>query len=314
MMNANSGSLARPATVAWRPAPAPVRTVQPMARPRADMPLPGPANPTASPDRRQSLRATLNAECEAMLTYALTWGKKVVPELAEGLERLCSAAGDPTGGIATLIAAHGQLAELVAPAIPNTIMLMQSERRRHPLLHMFGPVRLVRYLLLSSALCLSAVCGLGGMTVINATNMSKSLFELHDWTAFAVNMFLIATAALGASFANLSIVSRFISTGNYDQKYESSYWIRMMLGMMSGVILGALLFDLIYNAEARNTPSSNELQAMTRIGLAFLGGYSAAQVQSLLDTLSATLGRIVPGSSPSPPTKKTSPPSADGAQ
>lgn len=258
--------------------------------------LPAPKK-AAAPDDLTALPGDIVRECQAMVVYATTWGKKIPNDLADRIEQALSRQGQGFEGLANLLRIHGDLAELVAPANPNTILLMNEERRGHPILHALGPVRLVRQLLLFAALCLLTLCGLSTASLIQAETLARSWLELDGLTELTVNLFLLSTASLGAAFANLSIVNRYIAHGNYDQKYDSSYWIRVMLGMMSALILGQILFDVVLKPESGAEGQSAEKIALGRIGVTFLGGYSAAQVQSLLDNLSAALGALTRGSS-----------------
>jgi hypothetical protein len=288
-MSAEDGLPTRPGALRWRP------------EARAALPPPKTAEPAAP-----RLPAVLAQECEAMAGYATTWGKHIPAELGGRVSRALLESPGGAQGLAELIDVHGLLTELVAPAHPNTILLMASEARVHPFLHALGPVRLVRQLLLFATLCLAMVCGLSGLKIIHSDILAKNWLQLEGWAALAVNLFLLSTASLGAAFANLSIVNRYIAHGNYDQKYESTYWIRVMLGMMSALILGQILFDTIYKPSPDRGEESLEMVALGRITIAFLGGYSAAQVQALLDNLSAAMGALSRGNQAPPPPRPSS--------
>ncbi|SRR5579859_7054897 len=291
-MSAETGLYPRSSALRWRPSP--------------------PRSAAAAADNTapamQGLPATLVRECEAMTAFATTWGKQVPPDLGGRVARALTQPADSAERLADLIEVHGQLAVLVAPAHPNTILLMASEAGVHPLLYALGPVRLVRQLLLFAALCLVMVCGLSGLKVIRISTLAQNWLEIDGWAALAANLFLLSTASLGSAFANLSIVNRYIAHGNYDQKYESTYWIRVMLGMMSALILGEILFDAIYKPAPGANGNTVEMVALGRIAFAFLGGYSAAQVQALLDNLSAAIGALARGNSaPHPPSTQPKP-------
>lgn len=247
-----------------------------------------------APDDLAALPQDIIRECQAMVSYATTWGKRIPADLPDRIEQALGRQGKGVGGLADLLRVHGDLTELVAPAHPNTILLMNEEKLRHPVLHALGPVRLVRQLLLFATLCLIMLCGLSTASLIQANILAKNWLELDGWTALTVDLFLLSTASLGSAFANLSIVNRFIAHGTYDQKYDSTYWIRVMLGMMSALILGEILFDAVFKP-GLSDGKSPEMIALGRIGVTFLGGYSAAQVQAVLDNLSAALGTLTRG-------------------
>src|SRR5207253_10305163 len=97
------------------------------------------------------LRQILQRECETMLHHALDQGKEVPAETAQKLAHALSApGGQPDGEIAQFVELtmlHGELSALVAPARGRTLVLLEDERKAHPRLYIFGPVRLVRQML-----------------------------------------------------------------------------------------------------------------------------------------------------------------------
>src|SRR5262245_31150697 len=88
---------------------------------------------------------------EAMLRYSLASGITVPASVVEVVERAerRRAQDDPKPPTAEelrrLVHAHSELARIVAPATPRTIMLLSEGRRSR--LAMLGPVRLVRQML-----------------------------------------------------------------------------------------------------------------------------------------------------------------------
>ena len=83
-------------------------------------------------ERADLLRAQLRRECLAMSAYALSTGKTIPPEAAEGLSLLEVKFGnDP---LTKLVELHGQLTVAVAPALPGSI----ADLYRHAARAKFG--------------------------------------------------------------------------------------------------------------------------------------------------------------------------------
>src|SRR5579859_5345105 len=130
-------------------------------RKNADTPpaLPAPDR-SAARDDPAALAQAIILECQAMVIYATTWGKRIPADLPDRIEQALGAAGKGMSGLADLLRVHGDLSDLVAPAHPNTILLMNQQRSVHPFWHALGPAPLVRQLLLFAALNLVILCGL----------------------------------------------------------------------------------------------------------------------------------------------------------
>lgn len=266
-----------------------------------------PLDERASSAALGQLRQGMQRECEAMLQHALDKGKKIPPETAERAGRAIAAA--PPGGEAAafveLAALHNALASLVAPASGRTLVLLEGERRSHPLLYVFGPVRLVRQMLAFAVAALLTASLLSALRTVDVANVAVGWFQLSGLDAISVLGFLLSVAAMGAAFSNLSTINHYIEQANYDPIFEGSYWVRIVLGLISGVVLGEILFDLLLKS------SANETQALTpageRVVLAFLGGFATAPVQRLLTNLSDAIGTLLQGrTAPRRPTQKSS--------
>ena len=233
-----------------------------------------------------------------MAKYALASGLKISPSLLNVVvaaeEQVTRAArpgdngtGDvawdkeQTDALARLAAAHAQLAHVVAPATPRTLLLIDRERSQSRLAFL-GPVRLVRQLMLAGVILL--VTFLVSALSSRVNNTSGDFFSSSGTTLLINQVFLLSAAGIGASFAALFRVNRYIANGTYDPKYESSYWVRFFLGLIAGVVLTALI------------PVQGG-RAFTRPLLALLGGFSASVVYRILCRLVDTLESLVQGDS-----------------
>ena len=249
---------------------------------------------------------TLQRECEAMLHHALDESKDISADTAQRLGHALSApagtSGDESAQFAELTVLHVELSAIVAPARGRTLVLLEEERRLHPRLYVFGPVRLVRQMLAFAVFALLSTCLLSTLENVNVNNVANGWFALSGRNGFSVLFFLLSVASLGAAFSNLSTINRYIEQANYDPTYEGSYWVRVVLGLISGVVLGEILFDLVTKLDVADTGAVRP--ASERIVLAFLGGFATAPVQRLLTNLSDAVGTLLQGriaTSPKPP-------------
>jgi len=263
-------------------------TVTPLLRAVSDHPHPTPVT---------RMRETFQRECEAMVHHALDESKEIPAETAQRLAQALSTAAAPGAGeaaqFAELTALHAELSALVAPARGRTLVLLAEERRQHPRLYVFGPVRLVRQMLAFAVFALLSTSALSTLESVNVDNVASGWFPLSGWKGFCVLAFLLSVACLGAAFSNLSTIARYIEQANYDPTYEGSYWVRVVLGVISGVVLGEILFDLVTKGELATSGSLKP--AGERIVLAFLGGFATAPVQRLLNNLSDAIGTLLQG-------------------
>ena len=263
---------------------------------------PSASDPTVTPFRPADERApaaagrlqlTLQRECEAMLQHALDKNKEIPADVAERAGQMMTGAGNDAAQFASLTVLHNELSTLVAPASGRTLVLLDQERCAHPFLYMFGPVRLVRQMLAFAVAALAITSLLSTLSIVNVDNVARGWFDLNGVDATGVLGFLLAVAALGAAFSNLSTLSRYIEQANFDPTYEGSYWVRVVLGLISGVVLGEIMFDLLVHADAAH--ASGLAPAGERIVLAFLGGFATAPVQRLLTNLSDAVGTLLQG-------------------
>lgn len=236
----------------------------------------------------------LFAEADAMARYALASGLRVPPSVLLAVAHPHGSrnpgSGPPSAGEATgaapsddavkrMAGVHQQLAQLIAPATPRTILLLSREKK-NARLRFLGPVRLVRQMMAVAIFSLATFVVTALSPDVN--DVSGDIFTSSGGELLVNELFLLSAAAVGAAFTALFRANRYIANGTYDPKYESSYWVRFILGLIAGIVLPALI------------PIEGG-QALTRPLLALLGGFSASVVYRILSRLVDTLESLVQG-------------------
>lgn len=263
----------------------------------------------------ETLHDQLQMACQAMVRYACANGMKVPPDLVEKLDSVVSAsdAGSPTAGAESggvdaaeaprrdgaaesrrLTQVHNRLAEIVAPATPQTILLMMREAEKKGIWAVLGAVPLVRRLMAVSVISMVAFVLVSLSPEVNGTGFD--LLNSHGWDLLLNELFLLAAASIGASFANLFQAQGFIKKGTFDPKYESSYWVRYVLGMMAGTILALLIPIEQIAPDAPSNPDfmgDNIIEQLAKPTLALLGGFASSAVYRILSWIVSALERVV---------------------
>ena len=265
-------------------------------------------------------------ECVGMAKYALSGGKAIPAAVAETIEAATEALeqerkpvasdtkapasgpaeGTPEGadasprravpssqnpGIRKLVAVHAGLSQIVAPATPQAILLLASHGAGSRVWSFLGPVTLVRRMMLAAIASLALFMG---MALFPEVTGDISFQDASSEDLLHNLVFLLAAAGLGASFAALFLVNRFIAEASYDPKFEASYWIKFALGLIAGIILAQLV-------PIGDTALHTEESAHTGIGrlakptLALLGGFSSALVYRILNRMVAAVETLVRG-------------------
>jgi len=186
-----------------------------------------------------------------------------------------------------LFFAHRRLSQIVAPATPRVIIYLQREAQSKSPLRFLGPVPLVRHMMLAAILCLVLLLALSLSPDVNLIEDGKSLLDPNaSGPVLLLNeLFLLAAAGLGASFAALFRANRYIARGKYDHRVNSCYWIQFVLGLIAGLVLAELV--PLSNASLQNYAKP--------ILLALLGGFSATVVYHILERLLEAAESLVCG-------------------
>jgi hypothetical protein len=229
---------------------------------------------------RQRVEQTLLHEVEAMVLFALGAGLNLPPEALATQQPQASDAPPPDAGtdpLVRLAELHLSLTKLIAPARGATLVLLDEQRRRYPVLNAFGPVPQVRWMLATAGLSLVLLLGTALSGSVNPENVSRGLLNLQGAQLAVVELFLVAAAAVGATLANLKRLNRYISDCTYDPRYDSSYWTRLVMGTISGVILSQMVFSALIGGDSptANTSVHSALSGFGQPILAILGGFSA---------------------------------------
>jgi hypothetical protein len=257
---------------------------------------------------RQRVEKTLLREIEAMVLFALGSGLDLPPEALAARQPLTPDTQPPdtqppgvlpsgTGAdpLVRLADLHLTLTKLVAPARGASLVLLEEQRRAHPILQAFGPVAQVRWMLATAVLSLVLLLGTALSGDVNPENVSKGLLNLQGTELVVVELFLIAASAVGATLANLKRLNRFISDCNYDPRYDSSYWTRLVMGLISGVILSQVVFGSLVAGDATSghNSASSVLDGFGQPILAIIGGFSADLVHDILTHLINVIGNTL---------------------
>jgi hypothetical protein len=256
--------------------------------------------------------------CKRMLQHALSSGISVPTRILTVLEPICPPSPQeappadkpdkPKLSLTQLGKAHAQLVKLVQPATPGALIYLAEQRakKRSSWLRFLGPVPLVRGLVIVAAVSLIALLGL---SLIKGVDGHLDWANECGWVLLCEELFLLASAGVGASFAALFQVSRFITRRAYDPQYTTTYWIRLVLGFISGMILAMLIPigpspaapEVQAASQAIQTASSavqlSGMAVFTKPLLAMLGGFSVTVVYRILNRLVTTVESLVTGES-----------------
>lgn len=247
--------------------------------------------------RELTIMDQLILECTAMSKFAFASGLDIPPKLIQMLEAYIHGKAPNLGksdddnvtncevtDIRPLIQVHERLANIVEPAKPRTILLMDMETKRAGRLKFLGVVPFIRRMMMATIVCLVMFILISLSPSINNEPNSWNLFESSGWALLLKEMFLLSAAGLGASFTTLFRANRFIVEGTFDPKYESSYWIRFSLGFIAGMILATLI------------PIEESVSAdFGKPLLAMLGGFSADLVYRIIARVIETLEALFRG-------------------
>jgi hypothetical protein len=248
-------------------------------------------------------------EAQAMVEYALDAGLKVPPRFLGTIEEFKDSGwlsppvmgssltssntneSRPAGGgnkeikdrqvLYQLVRVHNQLAEIVLPATPTSILYLAEERGRGKWLPALFPrsLSITRSMAIFGVLSLIIFCVL--LAFPNTFGDEKG--QLSPF--FDVLRSLVA-AALGASFLQLYQANTYIVARTFDPKYMSSYYFRFILGLMAGIIIAYLVPGL---------EGAGPGGGFTKPILALLGGFSASLVYRILFRLVDAAESIVRG-------------------
>ncbi|MCX4029778.1 hypothetical protein H0A36_16165 [Endozoicomonas sp. SM1973] len=264
-----------------------------------------------------TLQQDILIECKAMMQYAFASGLKVPANLAASLEAyeleslqfndqttdspqmelIDNTTGNtpnnnlPKNNAHQLSLIHNHLADLIAPARPKTLLLLASESQKSKWITFLGPVPLIRHMILVAIAALISFITLSLSSYVNGMPSNFSLLENSGISLLVNELFLLAAAAIGASFAGLFQANYYIKNRTFDEIHGSSYWIRFVLGLLSGIIVASLIpIETISENEGKLSAS---LHGLGKPVLALLGGFSASVVYRVLYRLASAVESII---------------------
>ncbi|WP_155918438.1 hypothetical protein [Marmoricola sp. URHB0036] len=265
-----------------------------------------------SPNPEFVIDYTLWQQADAMTRFAAQRGKTPDARDLATVRKYDSVSFDKpsTKRMNEIAEAHQHLSRLVAPAVPMTILLLwentyqvkpededvdaESRHRHTPrrLVQSFswlGNVRLARMML---GLALALLPVFIALALYKGSSLAKpeDLVTGGFVSKAASAAYLIVASALGAAFAALFKVRKYVEHLNYDPQYESSYWVRFVLGLVAGLLLSVLLVTLL--------PDQKEADAfrITLPILALVGGFSSDLVYRILKRLIDSIETLIEGS------------------
>lgn len=248
---------------------------------------------------RQSI-PTLIDEIDAMVQFAAGTGIAVPPEVVVQLYQVqqkqpLSDAGETDNSyteqdLTDLSLHHAAMAELVAPAQPKSIRIMQDESDNRGWLFFLGPVALMRRLSLSAVCFLLMIIGTSVSPLVNRVSINEGLFDSAGLTLLLNQLFLLSCAGLGATFAALNQLNQFIKQGTYEPKFDSSYWARIIMGLMSGLIISELL-----PLNTLDLQKATGIEDFDKPLAALLGGFAADMLYRILSRMVELVNQLFGG-------------------
>ncbi|MDE1463459.1 hypothetical protein [Spartinivicinus poritis] len=251
-------------------------------------------------------------ECKAMVQHAFASGLKVPANLVSSLENyelkylkltnqsinLHQLEDNQSNSFDSLqnhahelSIIHNQLTDIIAPAKPRTILLLEREAQRCIWLKFLGPVPLIRQMMIVALVALISFITLSLSSYVNGMPSNFSLLDNSGISLLINELFLLSAAAIGASFAGLFKANYYIKNRTFDEVYGSSYWVRFVLGLLSGIILASLIpIETFSENEGKMTAT---LHGLGKPVLALLGGFSASVVYRILYRLAGAVESII---------------------
>ncbi len=259
------------------------------------------APPIKETPKKYDVDLELWAQCFSMAQFAMERGKTPDAHDLATIQRYAGITWDRYNlkRMTELTEAHKHLSRLVSPALPKTIVLLSkfnldieektSKKKTEESFTWLGNVQVARMMLGLALALLPVFIGLAlykGTSLNSPTDLVQGGFLDKAATA----TYLIVASALGASFAALFKVRKYVERLNYDDQYESSYWVRFILGMVAGLLLSVLLSTLL--------PTSDDTQEfrITLPILALIGGFSSDLVYRILKRLIDAVETLIEGS------------------
>lgn len=238
----------------------------------------------------------LVGQINVMYEFAAGNGYDVPPSLIK--KRAMLAAKEQFGfeetDLEELATIHQQLNRIVAPATPQALLLLASERERGAFLSFIALIPIVRQIIIVSLLFLTMFIVIGQMEMVNQQNLTAGILGNQGLVAIVILFYLVSCAGLGACFTSLYRLKEFLTEANYDARYNSTYWASILLGVIAGLFISELLYATLFSASA-SSDSPNTITNMGKPALALLGGFSANMVYKMLQRIVESIESLFRG-------------------
>lgn len=249
------------------------------------------ANNAATVNKNTSSLATfLITECKAMTRYSLASGDTVAPDLLASLHVIDAKSEIDGDTIKQLVVIHRMLCNAVTPATPSGIIAIQSNTHSNNSAHFLGPIPLVSHLTIITILFLCTLIGTSLSDSVNYESINHGLLSAAGLSLVLNLLFLLSCSGLGGCFSLLYKLNQFVIDANYDSKFDSTYWVRLLLGIVAGLFIVELLpKELFLN------PENTTVNQFGKPALALLSGFSATMVYRVLQRLVDTIESFIKG-------------------
>ncbi|NUM35865.1 MAG: hypothetical protein HUU50_15075 [Candidatus Brocadiae bacterium] len=239
------------------------------------------------PESYDFLQEQILQECQAMAKHVFSLGLKVQPGAIQTIENFAlyqekKKENLPKPDIQDLVQAHAHLSQIVAPATPRAILLLDKDYTRG-MSKLLGPVPLVRSMTMLCVFFLFLFSGISLCPQIFAQVIQGYIFSSLNTIQLGEYLLVLSSAGIGASFSTLFKANEYILNSTFDKRHESSYWIRFFLGLFSGIIL------------VQFVPIEGDWKIHAKPTLAMLGGFSSLAVYKILARLVEIMETIIPG-------------------
>ncbi|MFT7008769.1 MAG: hypothetical protein ACJAXJ_003311 [Colwellia sp.] len=240
---------------------------------------------------KSPLLESLMAEALAMADYVLSNGINTSSKDIALLHQLSLIPENKITSehVEQLAKIHLSFSQIITPATPNGISYVFQEKQKKSFGLFLGAVPIIRYFTAITLLLLMSMIALGLSPNVNYTTISKGILASEGITLLLNLLFILTCAGLGACFSQLYQLNLYISNTNYDPKFDSTYWVRLILGIISGLFLVELLPPELFQSDGKNNLS----QQFGKPAMAMVGGFSATMVYTILQRVVDTLESLV---------------------
>ncbi len=244
----------------------------------ANLPIAGPEPEAQALQEGNPDIAGIYADTLVLLKYALGTGKRMPEKITLLLRQ-----GDMNG----IVQAHQELAFMIRPAIPRSVLYLEEQRKQHRHLKYLGPVPVVSYFMLTGIISFLILICCSCSPLVNETNLVNGLLKSSGLVLMVNLLFISSVSCLGAVFSILPKVNWQVRHATYLPESNMHYWSTLMLGIFGGLIMGELL-SLSYDIPG--TPMKFDT-----IVFSLMGGFASESVFHILKTLMAKIQQLVAG-------------------